>query len=148
MKIYEVEQSQSEVQRLYSQLVDKLTDHVKILSLNGMPITTTVGKKSALIRLKIGYLNPEPLPETELSAEEEILVTEILECMGIEVKQAVDSGFIGIKEMKRRLVLYHYDKMAKQGKKYKDIKTELSKKYGITIATIEKIVYRTAKKVA
>jgi hypothetical protein len=148
MKDYDAEQSKNEVQKAYSHLIDKMTEHIKILSLKGRPITSMVGIKTALIRLKVGYLNPEPIPKTELSTEEEILVNEILDCMGIEVRQAVDSGFIGIKEMKRRLVLYHYDKMAKKGMKYKDIKTELSKKYGITIATIEKIVYRTGKKVA
>ncbi len=33
--------------------------------------------------------------------------------------------------MKRTLVKFHYEKMAKTGLKYKDIKMELSKKYGL-----------------
>lgn len=150
MKIYEVEQSKNELQKMYSQLIDKLTEHVKILSLNGRPITTVMAIKRGLIRLKIGYLEHGAASmeqggenkEIKLTQEEEILVTEIMEYLGIDVKQAVDSDLIGIKEMKRRLIQYHYDKMAKNGTSYKKIKEELSKKYGYSISAIEKLIYR------
>jgi hypothetical protein len=36
--------------------------------------------------------------------------------------------------------------MAKEGKKYKDIKKELSKKYGMSVSSIEKLVYRRGQR--
>jgi hypothetical protein len=149
MKIYEVEQSQIEVQKVYSQLIDKITEHVKLLSLNSKPITSVMAMKRDLIRLKIGYLELEARGtgqgEIDVGQAEEILAMEILEIMGIDVKPAVCSGLVGLKEMKRTLVKFHYEKMAKTGLKYKDIKIELSKKYGLSVASIEKMVYRNAR---
>jgi hypothetical protein len=143
---YEIEQSNNEVQKAYSQLLDKLTDHVKLLSLNSRPITSVMAMKRALIRLKIGYQNQNPSKTIILCNEDENLATEVLERMGIDIKQAVDAGLIGAKEMKRALVKYHYEMMSKGGKKYKEIKMDLSKKYGLSVASIEKMVYRSAHK--
>lgn len=147
MENYDVELSKQELKKTYSNLIDKIGEHVKILSLNEKPITTIMAIKRALLRLKIDYLNPEPVKNIRLSNEQQKLSMEVLECMGIDVQQAVDSGLIGIKEMKRKLVKFHYEKMAKTGLKYKDIKNELSKKYGLSVASIEKMVYRNARSV-
>jgi hypothetical protein len=156
MKNYEIEQSNNEVQKAYSQLLDKLTEHVKLLSLDSRPITSVMAMKRALIRLKIGYVEQGARCMVQgdksmepgagcMGKEEEILAMEILETMGIDVKPAVCSGLIGLKEMKRTLVKYHYEKMAKGGKKYKEIKMDLSKKYGLSVSSIEKMVYRNAR---
>jgi hypothetical protein len=157
MKNYEIEQSNNDVQKVYELLIDKLTEHVKLLSMNGKPITTVMGVKRELVRMR--KLTPsatcgchlpdgEDMPahnrfnEGKISNEEELLAMEIMECMGIDVKPAVEAGLIGIKEMKKSLIRFHYDKMAKTGMKYKDIKAELSKRYGMSVANIEKVVYR------
>jgi hypothetical protein len=157
MKNYEIEQSNYEVQKVYSQLIDKLTEHVKLLSLNGKPITTVMGLKRALIRMKkitppatggCHLPNGEDMPsrnglnETKISNEEELLAMEILECMGIDIKPAVEAGLLGLREMKKSMIRFHYDRIAKTGMKYKDIKAELSKKYNMSEANIEKMVYR------
>jgi hypothetical protein len=142
MENYDVELSKIEVKKMYSLLIDKITEHVKILSLNDRPITSIMAVKRALLRLKIDYLNPEPVKDSVLSQEQEKLAIEILECLGIDVKQTVDSGLIGTKEMKRTLVRYHYERMAKSGISYKKIKEELSRKYGFSVSAIEKIIYR------
>lgn len=148
MKAYEIEQSKSEVQKVYSELVDKITEHVKLLSLNSKPITSVMAMKRDLIRLKIGYVElgarGMEQGEKDMGKEEEMLVMEILETMGIDVRPAVCSGLVGLKEMKRTLVKFHYERMAKTGLKYKDIKIELSKKYGLSVASIEKMVYRAS----
>jgi hypothetical protein len=147
MENYDVELSKQEVKKTYSILIDKITEHVKLLSLNSKPITSVMAMKRDLIRLKIGYVESREAGSSlryDMGKEEEILAMEILENMGIDVKPAVCSGLIGIREMKRTLVKYHYEKMAKTGVKYKDIKMELSKKYGLSVASIEKMVYRNA----
>jgi hypothetical protein len=148
MKAYEIEQSKSEVQKVYSELIDKITEHVKLLSLSSKPITSVMAMKRDLIRLKIGYVESREAGSSlryDMGKEEEILAMEIMETMGIDVKPAVCSGLVGLKEMKRTLVKFHYERMAKTGLKYKDIKMELSKKYGLSVASIEKMVYRNAR---
>ena len=69
----------------------------------------------------------------------------ILETMKIDVRQSVSVGLIGEKEMKRQLVRFHYEEMAKQDMTYKEIKDKLSKQYGLSISSIEKLVYKTKK---
>jgi hypothetical protein len=175
MKVYEIEQSKSEVQKVYTELIDKITEHVKLLSLNSKPITSVMAMKRDLIRLKIrsmelgaGSVESRKAGSTlsydmeqgerrlesceagstlrcDLGKEEEFLAMEILEIMGIDVKPAVCAGLVGLKEMKRTLVKFHYEKMARTGMKYKDIKTELSKKYNMSVASIEKMVYKNSR---
>jgi hypothetical protein len=162
MKNYDVEISGYAVQKVYDDLIEKITEHVKVLSLNGKPITTVMGVKRELVRMRKrstwgygmehGAWSREQGDEdkgangtsekTKLNNEEVILAMEILECMGIDVHSAVVAGLTGEKEMKKSLIIFHYDRMAKTGRKYKDIKEELSKKYNMSAANIEKIVYR------
>ena len=130
--MYVLNQSIIEVKKAYGNLIDKVNDHVKLLAENGKPITSLMGVKRGLLKLNIGYLEPGNNEEVILGQEESKLVNEILETMQIDVKQAVDVGLIGIREMKRELVKFHYEKMAKDGKTYKEIKQELSKKYGLS----------------
>jgi len=47
---------------------------------------------------------------------------------------------------KKWLVKQHYFRMARTGRTYTDIKYELSVKYGLSVSSIEKLVYRKSKK--
>lgn len=142
MKLYAIEQSNNEVKKAYGLLIENINSHVKLLAENSKPITSYIGIKRGLLRLKIGYLEPQLEKEVVLNGEEELLAAEILETMNLDVKEVVDSGLIGVKEMKRQLVRFYYHKMAKEGKTYKEIKGVLSKRYGLSVSSIEKLVYR------
>ncbi len=153
MKAYVIEQSNNEIKKVYGLLIEKINQHVKLLAENSKPFTSFMGIKRGLLRLKIGYMDTSNTSTSSvhgsaqnkdvmLDGEEELLANEIFETMNIDVKQAVDTGLIGIREMKRQLVRHYYEQMAKEGKKYKDIKVELSKRYGLSVSSIEKLVYR------
>jgi len=156
MKIYAIEQSNVEVKKAYSLLIDKINEHVKLLAKNSKPITSIIGIKRGLLRLKIGYFDTSTSSEFGTEQKQEIRLTEKLEILAVEfmekykldIKEIIDVGLIGEKEIIKALVRKEYDEMAKQGKKYKDIKEELSKKYGISISSIEKLMYRKSSKIA
>ena len=71
-----------------------------------------------------------------------LLMEDVFNKMGVDVLDAVKAGLIGRKELSKALIKYDYEQMAKQGRKYKDIKAELSEKYGVSVSSIEKLVYR------
>ena len=54
MKIYAIEQSNTEVKKAYAMLLDRINEHIRLLAENSKPITSIVGIKRGLIRLKIG----------------------------------------------------------------------------------------------
>jgi hypothetical protein len=106
MKMYVIEQSNNEIRKTYGLLIEKINSHVKLLAENRKPFASFMGIKRGLLRLKIGFMEPvldtsTSSAEISLNAEQELLANEILENMNIDVKQAVDSGLIGVKEMKR-----------------------------------------------
>ena len=142
MKVYVIEQSNNEVKRAYSTLLDKINGHIKLLAENRKPITSLMGIKRGLIRLKIGYFNDQEKQKIELSEKLEILATDFMEKYQLDIKEIIDVGLIGEKEIIKALVKKEYEEMAKHGMKYKNIKVDLSKKYGISVSSIEKLIYR------
>ncbi|MCB2218974.1 MAG: hypothetical protein KQI35_01175 [Bacteroidetes bacterium] len=143
MKIYAIEQSNAEVKKAYGILLDRINEHIKLLAENRKPITSIVGIKRGLLRLKIG-ISEEPTQKVNIKLPEnlEILAGSFMEKYQIDIKEIIDVGLVGEKEIIKALVKKEYDEMAKQGKKYKDIKAELSGKYGLSVSSIEKLVYR------
>jgi hypothetical protein len=149
MKNYEIEQSKAVIGKQYSKLIDQLNFHIKLLALNRQPFTSAVAIKRGLHRLRIDYL---PSVDSaikgikKLSESEELLASEVLEKFNTDIKEAIEIGLVGEKEMKRVLLKKEYEDMAKEGMKYKDIKVLLSQKYGLSVSTIEKLVYGQAKR--
>ena len=142
MKLYAIEQSDKNVRTHYSELLDAINNHIRLLAENSKPFSSVIGIKRALIRLRIDYLERKTDRNIKLDEEEQLLVTEIIDCLGLDLSEAVERGIVGVKEMKKQLVKYHYEQMAKTGKTYKEIKRILSEQYGISVASIEKVVYR------
>jgi hypothetical protein len=156
MKVYVIEQSNNEVKKAYSALMDKINGHIRLLAENRKPFTSMIGIKRGLLRLKIGYfeeadasttstrsvLNSAQKKEINLNEKLELLAGEFMEKYQLDIKEIIDVGLIGEKEIIKALVRKEYEEMAKLGMKYKDIKVELSKKYGISVSSIEKLMYR------
>jgi len=158
MKVYEINQTEREISEAYDRLIDAVSKKVRLLAESSKPITSIMGVKRNLLRIKQSCVRPDETYEKDgkngfdneteskrefsLSEEEITLVTEILETMGVDLNEAVGLKIIGVKEMKRRLVKWHYGVMSGNDIAYKTIKEQLSKRYGMSVSSIEKLVYR------
>jgi len=150
MEAYEIKQSENGVSKSYTLLLEKISEHVNVLAKNGKPITRVMGIKRGLYRLKrgLGLVVPDQpnsaLIEARKVLKEDIrmLVGDVQDKLNVDVLEAVEVGMVGEKELKRGLIKYDYDKLAKDGLKYKEIKEVLSEKYGFSISSIEKLVYK------
>ena len=145
MKNYEIEQSKTVITKRYSKLIEQLNFHIKLLAINGKPFTSAVAIKRGLHRLRIDYLpsvSSMVKRGIRLTENEEMLVSEVLDKLNTDIRESIEIGLVGEKEIIRVLVKKDYEDMAKEGMKYKDIKEQLSKKYGVSISWIEKLVYR------
>ena len=69
----------------------------------------------------------------------------MLQSEGIEAKRYIEIGLLDEKAAKRWLIRQRYWRMAREGRTYSDIKQELSVEFGISISSIEKLIYRTKK---
>lgn len=142
MKIYAIEQSNTEVKKAYAMLLDRINEHIRLLAENSKPITSIVGIKRGLIRLKIGKAEEQRQKDKiKLSEKLELLAGTFMEQYQIDITEIIDVGLVGEKEIIKALVRKEYEEMAKQGKRYKDIKAELSGKYGMSVSSIEKLMY-------
>ncbi len=147
---YEVRQSEKNVGKAYALLMDKLSRHVTLLAENGKPITSLMGIKRGLYRYKReltplsnpSVLRTSPLEgRTSLDDDLRLLVGDVLDKFNVDVFDAVGVGLVSEKDLKRVLIKYDYEKLAKSGIKYKDIKKQLSEKYEVSVSSIEKLVY-------
>ena len=84
-----------------------------------------------------------------MNAETEKVIRDLKNHFGIDVDELVRMGLLPVESAKKWLVRQLYFTYARQGKTidhggrtYTDIKNELSAEYGISISSIEKIVYR------
>lgn len=77
-----------------------------------------------------------------MSVTEQALCDEIKALSGIETKKLMEIGLLPAKYAKKWLVKQQYFVLAKTGRTYTDIKYELSEKYGVSVSTIEKMIYR------
>ena len=99
MKIYAIEQSNNEVKKAYGLLIDKINEHVKLLALNSKPITSIIGIKRGLLRLKIGYFSEAPGIDIMLSEKMEILANDFMDKYQLDIKEIIDVGLVGEKEI-------------------------------------------------
>lgn len=71
----------------------------------------------------------------------ESIENEIQNMAGYDLKKLIDNGLVSRKSAIKWIVKTKYFQMAKTGKKYVDIKNELSDEYLISVRTIEKLIY-------
>jgi hypothetical protein len=77
-----------------------------------------------------------------MEATKELILSEVNEIAGIDVGQLFDIGLISTNHARNWVVKQKYFQLAKTGRTYTDIKNELSDEYGVSISSIEKMVYR------
>jgi len=77
-----------------------------------------------------------------MSAAKEQIAGEIKRFTGIDPSQLIDMGVIPVDHARDWVVKQKYFQLAKTGRTYTDIKNELSDVYGISVSSIEKLVYR------
>lgn len=84
-----------------------------------------------------------------MNPETEKVIKDLRDHFGIEVESLVKNGLLPVSSAKKWLVRQLYFSLAREGntidrdgRTYTDIKNELSTEYGISISSIEKIVYR------
>lgn len=85
--------------------------------------------------------------EKKQKGEDEMaLAREIKELLGVDADWIMRVGLLSRTEARKWLVKQHYFRLARTGRTYADIKYELSEKYGMSVSSIEKLVYRKSKK--
>ncbi|MBG0782029.1 MAG: hypothetical protein H0S84_07160 [Bacteroidales bacterium] len=77
----------------------------------------------------------------------ELLAKDILELGGYETEEMMHAGLLQPGEARKWVVVRRYYQLVKQGMSGIDAKRELSYKYGLSISTIEKLIYGQNKKV-
>ncbi len=77
-----------------------------------------------------------------MNAAKDLILGEIKELAGIDASKLFDIGLIPEDHARNWVVRQKYFLMAKTGRTYRDIKEELSDEYGVSVSTIEKLVYR------
>lgn len=84
-----------------------------------------------------------------MDQETQRIVTELRELCGLDVEPLVKRGLLPLHQAKKWLVKELYFMYAREGRaherggrNYTDIKMELSESYGVSVSTIEKMVYR------
>jgi hypothetical protein len=77
-----------------------------------------------------------------MDATKDLILGEIKELAGIDAEQLLEMGLLTTDHAKKWVVKKRYFQMAKTGRTYTDIKNELSDCFGMSVSTIEKLVYR------
>jgi len=77
-----------------------------------------------------------------MEATRGLILEEILQLAGIDASHLIDIGLIHPDHARKWVVKQKYFQLAKTGRKYNDIKIELSDDFGVSVSTIEKMVYR------
>ena len=77
-----------------------------------------------------------------MDVSQETMLAEINDLAGMDVANLVKKGLVNSNQARKWLVKQKYFQMAKTGRTYADIKYELSDCYGVSVSTIEKMIYR------
>jgi hypothetical protein len=72
----------------------------------------------------------------------EHLAEEITQISGVDAKKMIEIGLLHPIEARRWLVRKKYFLLADGSRTYTDIKLELSEQYGLSVSSIEKLIYR------
>jgi hypothetical protein len=67
---------------------------------------------------------------------------EIAELSGVDAKKMIEIGLLHPVEARRWLVRKKYFLLADGSRTYTEIKLELSEQYGLSVSSIEKLIYR------
>lgn len=71
------------------------------------------------------------------------LVLDIKEMTGYDVEKLMEIGLLKVSEARKWVVKEKYYSIAKEtGRSYADIKYDLSELYGMSVSSIEKMIYR------
>lgn len=73
----------------------------------------------------------------------EKLINETITLSGMNPGPFIEEGIIDLKDLRNWIVKKEYHQRAKEGKTYTEIKYELSEEYGMSISSIEKLIYRS-----
>jgi hypothetical protein len=76
----------------------------------------------------------------------ELLANDIRELGGFETEEMMRAGLLHPGEAKKWVVVRRYYQLVKQGMTGIDAKWELSYKYGLSLSTIDKLIYGRYKK--
>ena len=77
-----------------------------------------------------------------METSKDLIIAEIQQLVGIDASQLIDIGLLSPQHARKWVVKQKYYQLAKTGRKYADIKEELSDDFGVSVSTIEKLVYR------
>lgn len=77
-----------------------------------------------------------------MEASKDLILAEIQQLTGLDAEKLFDIGLIPANHARNWVVEKKYFQLAKTGRTYTDIKYELSLDYGVSVSTIEKLVYR------
>ena len=78
-----------------------------------------------------------------MEASKEQIMSEIRQLTGVDASRLFEVGLIPEKHACKWVVRKKYFELAKTGRTYTDIKNELSVVYGVSVSSIEKMVYRS-----
>ena len=81
-----------------------------------------------------------------MDATKDLILGEIKELAGIDAEQLLEIGLLTEDHARKWVVKKKYYEMAKTGRTFTDIKNELSDCFGLSVSSIEKMVYRKQKK--
>jgi hypothetical protein len=70
------------------------------------------------------------------------LANDIRELSGIDPEPLFELGLLDPHHARKWVVKQQYFTLARSGRTYTDIKYELSERYGLSVSSIEKLVYR------
>ena len=76
----------------------------------------------------------------------DLILGEIRELAGVDAGRLIDIGLLTADHARKWVVKKKYYEMAKTGRTFTDIKNELSDCFGLSVSSIEKMVYRKQKK--
>jgi len=77
-----------------------------------------------------------------MDESKELIIGEIEQLAGIKAGELFEKGLLTLDHARKWIVKQKYFELAKTGRTYTDIKYELSVDYGISVSSIEKMVYR------
>ena len=81
-----------------------------------------------------------------MDTTKDLILEEIKELAGIDAGQLLENGLLTEDHARKWVVKKKYFKMAKTGRTFTDIKNELSDCFGLSVSSIEKMVYRKQRK--
>ena len=77
-----------------------------------------------------------------MEASKDLILVEIQQLTGVDAEKLFEIGLIPPNHARNWIVKEKYYQLARTGRTYTDIKYELSLDYGMSVSSIEKMIYR------